>query len=87
MKGEKLMISIGNGACLFGNRDYLLLSCFILMKVFFAKAQEVIAAAFNTTKSQEIKEKIITANSSDKPVIVNVNLEKNYKPIYLRRRG
>lgn len=67
-----------------GNRAYLLLLDFILIVVFSSKAQEVKAATFNPTTSQETKDRIITAKSSDRPVIY---LEKNYKPSYLWRKG
>ena len=78
--GDGLMISIGN-------RAYLLLLYFILIVVFSFKAQEVKAATFKPTTIQEIKDKIIMAYSSDKPVIVSFYLEKNYKPSYLWRKG
>ena len=80
VKGDGLMISIGN-------RAYLLLLYFILIVVLSFKAQEVKAATFKPTTSQEIKNKIITANSSDKPVIVNFYLGKNYKSFYFLLEG
>ena len=70
-----------------GNRAYLLLLYFILIVVLSFKAQEVKAATFTPTTSQEIKNKIITANSSDKPVIVNFYLGKNYKSFYFLLEG